>query len=221
MTAKHPVKHIEELLDDSEIEFVELEQNIQTLEEITPFNIQQVKANEVWDKSKGNDIKVAVLDTGIASHLDLNIAGGHSVISNDYNDNNGHGTAVAGVISALINDEGIIGTAPEIDLYAVKIMESSSGDLSDAIAGLEWAINNSMDIVSMSFGFNSYSQIFKEVLEEAYNNGILLVAAAGNNGKDDILYPAKYNKVITKSILDFIGFFFFLWFRHGISSSGS
>ena len=136
------------------------------------------------------------MDTGIASHLDLNIAGGHSVISNDYNDNNGHGTAVAGVISALINDEGIIGTAPEIDLYAVKIMESSSGDLSDAIAGLEWAINNSMDIVSMSFGFNSYSQIFKEVLEEAYNNGILLVAAAGNNGKDDILYPAKYNKVI-------------------------
>lgn len=199
---KGKVKYVEELLDDSEIEFVELEQNIEVLEETIPFNVQQVKADQFWAKSKGFGVKVAVLDTGIASHSDLNVAGGHSVVSSNYNDNNGHGTTVSGVISAIIDNEGLVGVSPEIDLYAVKIMESSSGSLSDAIAGLEWAINNSMDIVSMSFGFQSYSQIFKEVAQEVYDNDILLVAAAGNNGNDNILYPAKYNKVIAVGALD-------------------
>ena len=118
----------------------------------------------------------------------------------DFNDNNGHGTAVAGVTAALLNNKGIVGVAPDVDLYAVKIMEGSNGDLSNAIAGVEWAIDNNVDIVSMSFGMESYSQIFKEVLEGAYNNGILLVAAAGN--EEDILYPAKYSDVIAVGAVD-------------------
>src|SRR3989338_7017277 len=58
---KGKVKDIEELLDDSDIEFVELEQNIKTLEETIPFNIKKTKANQVWNKSKGSGVKVAVL----------------------------------------------------------------------------------------------------------------------------------------------------------------
>ena len=111
-------------------------------------------------------------------------------------DNNGHGTQVAGVIAALLNKKGIAGVAPSVDLYAVKIMESSGGELSNAIAGIEWAIDNEIDIVSMSFGMETYSQIFKEVLNEAYGNNILLIAASGNGGNDNILYPARYTDVI-------------------------
>src|SRR3989344_2661123 len=190
------IEDIEGLIEDAEIEFMELEQNTEILEENIPFNIKKVKADSVWNLSNGSGIRVAVLDTGIDSHSDLSIAGGYSVVSADYNDNNGHGTSVSGVIAALSDNEGLIGVSPAVDLYTVKIMESSSGSLSDAIAGVEWAIDNNMDIISMSFGIESYSQIFKEVLQEAYDNGILLVAASGNGGTDNILYPAKYSSVI-------------------------
>ncbi len=193
---KGKVEDIEDLIDDNEIEFLELDQNVEVLEENIPFNIKKVKADSVWSLSNGSGVKVAVLDTGISLHDDLAIAGGISFVDDNYFDSNGHGTSVAGVIAALFNDNGLVGTAPSVDLYSVKIMQSSTGDLSNAIAGIEWSINNSMDIVSMSFGFDSYSQIFKEVLQESYDNNILLVAASGNNGQDNILYPAKYDTVI-------------------------
>src|SRR3989338_5542496 len=118
------------------------------------------------------------------------------ISKNNYYDSNGHGTVVAGVIAALLNSEGLAGIAPSVELYSVKIMQSSSCFLSDAISGIEWTIDNNINIVSMSFGFNSYSQIFKEILEEAYANNILLVAASGNEGTDNILYPAAYDSVI-------------------------
>ncbi|HAB51116.1 MAG TPA: hypothetical protein DCE80_02895, partial [Ignavibacteriales bacterium] len=190
------IDDIEDLIEDAEIEFLELEQDINLLEEQIPFNVKKVNADNVWNLSNGSGIKVAVLDTGIWQHDDLILAGGVSIVSNNYYDSHGHGTKVAGVIAALLNNEGLVGVAPDVSLYPVKILHGSAGDLSDAIAGVEWVINNNMDIVSMSFGFSSYSQIFKEVLEEAYNNGILLVAASGNEGTDNILYMSKYSTVI-------------------------
>src|SRR3989344_2068565 len=190
------IEDIEGLIEDEDIEFLELDQDVGVLEDNIPFNIGKIKANTAWNLSKGAGVKVAVLDTGIASHPDLGIAGGYSVVSSDYLDSNGHGTAVAGVIAALHNDEGLVGASPDVSLYSVKIMDGSTGDLSNAISGIEWAIDNEMDIVSMSFGFSSYSQIFKDVLGEAYSDGILLVAASGNEGTDNILYPAKYASVI-------------------------
>src|SRR3989344_9003247 len=102
----------------------------------------------------------------------------------------------------LISENNYTLVSPSAELYSVKIMQGSTGDLSNAIAGIEWAIENNISIVSMSFGFESYSQIFKEVLEEAYNNSILLVAASGNNGQDNILYPAKYDTVIAVGAVD-------------------
>ena len=190
------ITDIENLIEDFNIEYMELDQGIESLGDNIPYNIEKTKAPSAWNLTKGNNVKVAILDTGVSQHLDLAIAGGYSVITEDYNDNNGHGTAVSGVVSALLNNEGLAGIAPEADIYAVKIMEDSSGYLSDAIAGVEWAIENNMDIISMSFGMESYSQIFKEVIEEAYNNNILLIAATGNNGENNILYPAAYSDVI-------------------------
>jgi len=190
------IENIEDLIEDNEIEFLELEQNVELLEENIPFNIKKVKADSVWNLSNGTGVKVAVLDTGIGLHDDLSILGGVSFVDNNYHDSYGHGTKIAGVIAALLNNEGLVGVAPNVNLYSVKIMQGPTGDLSNAIAGIEWIIDNNMDIVSMSFGFESYSQIFKEVLEEAYDNGILLVAASGNEGTDNILYPAKYSSVI-------------------------
>ena len=196
------ITDIEDLIDDSDIEYIELDQGIESLEDNIPYNIQKTKAPSVWDITKGNGVRIAILDTGISQHDDLAVSGGYSVISDNYDDNNGHGTAVAGVVSALLNEYGLAGVAPEADIYAVKIMEDSTGHLSDAIEGIEWAIDNNMDIISMSFGMESYSQIFKEVIEEAYDNNILLIAATGNNGENNILYPAAYSDVIAVGAVD-------------------
>ena len=189
-------KDIASLLSDSEIEYIEIDQKVTIIGDGIPYNINKVKAPLAWNLSNGTGVKVAVLDTGIGHHSDLNVAGGVSFLDNNYWDSNGHGTEVAGVIAATLNNDGIVGVSPAVSLYSVKIMQYSTGDLSNAIAGVEWSIENNMSIISMSFGIESYSQIFKDVLQEAYDDGIILVAASGNEGTDTILYPAAYSSVI-------------------------
>jgi len=127
-----------------------------TIEE-TPWGISDVKAPEVHQMGiEGKGVRVGVMDTGIdREHEDLSITGGVSFVKGvaDYDDDNGHGTHAAGIIAALNNNIGVIGTAPEANLYAIKVLNSSgTGYYSDIIAGIEWAVNNQMDIVSMSFG---------------------------------------------------------------------
>lgn len=200
ITAK--AKDAQKLLAEPDIKYLELDQKIKPLGDIIPYGVNRTNAPLTWNKTKGKDVKIAVLDTGTSPHYDLVIAGGTSTVSSDYTDNYGHGTAVTGIISSLLNKRGLTGVSPEADIYAVKIMEGSTGELSSAIQGVEWAINNHVDIISMSFGMETYSQIFKETLEEAYSTGILLIAAAGNNGQDNILYPAAYSSVISVGATD-------------------
>ena len=109
------VEDIEDLIENNEIEFLELEQEVKVLQENIPFNVKKVKADSVWNISNGSGVKVAILDTGIALHNDLSISGGVSFVDNNYYDSNGHGTSVAGVIAALLNDKGLAGVAPEVD----------------------------------------------------------------------------------------------------------
>jgi len=185
------VKDARDLLSTSDIE---VDQPTELTGDTINWNVQTTNAPNVWNLSKGGGIKVAILDSGIANHTDLTIAGKTSVINSSDDDILGHGTGVAGVLSAILNNDGIAGVAPEVSLYSVKITDSPTGSVSDAINGLQWAIDNNMSIVVMSFGFLDYSQFFKSKAVEAYNHNILLIAAAGNN--QNILYPAKYDEVI-------------------------
>ncbi|PIN79488.1 hypothetical protein COV16_03925, partial [Candidatus Woesearchaeota archaeon CG10_big_fil_rev_8_21_14_0_10_34_8] len=179
------------LLEQDYIEYIELEQETTGLytDHVT-YNVKKTEADQIWDETKGTGVSVAVLDTGIYAHDDLSISGGTSIISADYNDYDGHGTEVAGVLAAVLDDNGIAGVAPDVSLYAVKIMNTTTGNLSDAIEGLQWAIDNNMSIVVMSFGFEGFSNIFRDKVNEFYNNGGLLVAAAGNGGGTIVMYPA-------------------------------
>ncbi|MHC4310790.1 MAG: S8 family peptidase, partial [Planctomycetota bacterium] len=149
---------------------------------------------------------MAVLDTGIDyKHPDLddNCYGGVNVINprKDYRDDNGHGTHVAGIIAAEDNDIGVVGVAPEAYLYGVKALDrNGSGWLSDIIAGLEWCVNNRMDIVNMSLGADSDIQAFHDACDAA-SATVILVAAAGNDG-GAVDYPAAYGSVIAVSATD-------------------
>ncbi|MEK8127558.1 S8 family serine peptidase [Paenibacillus filicis] len=154
----------------------------------------------------GNGIKVAVLDTGVSIHEDLNIQGGISFVQGNFDqDEHGHGTHIAGTIAALDNEIGIQGGAPGVDLYSVKVLdEHGNGSYSHIIQGIDWAIQNKMNIISMSFTGKTDSQALHEAIQNAASKGIMVIAAAGNEGigTDTIQYPARYPEVISVGSVD-------------------
>ncbi len=175
------------------------------------WDMQAINASKAWENGvTGKGVKIAVIDTGIAPHSDLNIAGGVSTVdyTSSYKDDNGHGTHVAGIIGAKRNGIGIAGVAPDAQIYAVKALDKNgNGNLQDIAEALDWAIANKMDIINMSFGTSTDSKILHDLVDKAYKSGILLVAAGGNNGNssgtgDTVEYPAKYNSVVAVSSLN-------------------
>lgn len=176
--------------------------------ETLPWGVDRVDAELVWPSGNtANPIKVAIVDTGIdVKHPDLvdNLKGGVSTVwyTTSYNDDNGHGTHVAGIAAATDNTIGVIGVGPQIDLYAVKVLNRrGSGYLSDVIEGLDWAINNGMQVVNMSLGTSADILSFREAVQKVNAAGIVQVAAAGNNG-GSVIYPAAYSEVIAVSATD-------------------
>ncbi|MBI4676524.1 MAG: S8 family peptidase [Elusimicrobia bacterium] len=172
----------------------------------TPWGIARVNAPAAWAVTKGKGVKVAVVDTGIDfDHPDLkaNIAGGWSAVDTEnpqnYKDDNGHGTHVAGTIAALDDAAGVVGVAPETTLYAVKVLDKNgSGNFSDVIAGMEWTVTNKMVVVNMSLGASKGNEALQAAVEAMAKAGVTLVAAAGNNG-GAVGYPASYPQAIAIS----------------------
>jgi subtilisin family serine protease len=161
----------------------------------------------------GKGIKIGILDTGIDyTHQDLsrNYKGGYNFINNDNDakDENGHGTHVAGIIAAEDNDIGIVGVVPDAYIYSVRVLDfAATGTASDITAGLEWCLLNNMQIVNMSLGSCEDSISVARAADALYDYGILLIAAAGNNGNgqgtgDNIDNPAKYPSVIAVGATD-------------------
>ena len=103
---------------------------------------------------------------------------------NKWDDDQGHGTGMAGIIAAVDNNTGIVGIAPEASLYIVKVLggTSSTGSMSDVISGIYWTAQNGMDIANMSVGSPSYSREYETAVNYAYERGVLLVASTGNDG---------------------------------------
>lgn len=227
ITASLSVNQIESLAKNSDVVSIEKDQkvsisipissskkvktkNVQSMSQLQDWGIDKIKAPFAWNSGyTGKGIKVAVIDTGVGPHEDLLTSGGVSFVpyTSSYADDNGHGTHVAGIISAENNSLGTVGVAPDADIYAVKALDrNGSGDMSNVIKGLDWAITNKMDIVNLSLGSTAGSIALKSICDKAYNSGILLVAAAGNNGfkggSDNVLYPGKYSSLITVSAID-------------------
>lgn len=173
-----------------------------TIPAILPWNIIRVKAPEAWAKTRGKSINVAILDTGIANHPDLNIAGGINTINGgSYADDNGHGTHVAGIVAAAGRAGKSLGTAPEVNLYAVKALnEDGEGFVSDIIEGINWCVKNRMNVINMSFGVlgSESSDTLHNAIKRAAKQGIVIVASAGNEGRSSgaIDEPASFKETI-------------------------
>jgi len=181
------------------------EKSFTTLAQVLPWGIDRIDAELVWPSGNTADpIKVGIIDTGISNtHPDLlaNVKGGVNTINSrkKWNDDNGHGSHVAGIVAALNNTVGVVGAGPLADLYAIKVLNAAgSGYLSDVIEGIEWAITKNMQVINMSLGTTSDIQSFHDAVTAAKTAGIVVVAAAGNSG-GSVIFPAAYPEAIAVS----------------------
>ena len=172
-----------------------------------PQGIRILEAPEFWPRTKGQGVRVAVMDTGIdGQHPDLlpNLKGGMNFIypGKAFADDNGHGTHVAGIIAAADRGQGIVGMAPEAQLYAAKVLDQrGEGTVYHVISAIHWCVKNKINIVNMSFVLDSYSGALKEALRCAREQGLLVVAAANNELVGEASYPAVFEETVgVKSI---------------------
>jgi len=168
--------------------------------------------NEAYETGfHGSGVIVAVLDTGVdTGHPDLkdNLIEGYNFVdrNNNVTDLDGHGTIVAGIIAAIANNSiGIAGVAPEVKIMPLKVLTSKSGNWIDLDLAILYAVNNGAKVITMSLGGQTslLTNIATEnAIKYAYQQGCVLVAAAGNDNSSEPFYPAAYDEVIAVSAID-------------------
>ncbi len=180
-----------------------------------------VHAYEAWDVTTGSaGVRVAVVDTGIdvgdpnyswpdyTGHPDL--VGCQSIIIQSFvsgesgNDDNGHGTHVAGIIGACTNNGvGVAGANWSVQLMGVKVLDySGSGTLSAVASGIRWAADNGAKVINLSLGTSSPYKTLERAVNYAWNKGAVLACAAGNAGTSAKTYPAAYANCIAVAATD-------------------
>ncbi|MFZ5826231.1 MAG: S8 family serine peptidase [Bacillota bacterium] len=180
-----------------------------------PWGVQAVKAQEAWALgATGAGIRVCVLDTGIDFNHPEFYKNGVSIIKGSKNfvsdghataqDGHGHGTHVAGTIAAQLNGTGVVGVAPDVELYIARVLgDDGSGTTSGVINGLNWCLDTAKAHVSnLSLGSSRGSKTEQNAFDNAYNKGMLSIAASGNDGTNRIGYPAKYSSVVAVGAVD-------------------
>ncbi|WP_044022746.1 S8 family peptidase [Bacillus sp. SG-1] len=185
-----------------------------------PAGVDMVQAPQVWKAGmRGNGITIAVLDTGCdVNHEELKgrIIGKRNFTDDDdgaednVTDYNGHGTHVAGTVAANENGQGVVGVAPEASLLIIKVLagEQGSGRYDWIVDGIQYAIDQGVDVISMSLGGPADYPPLQAVIRQAVDKNISVVCAAGNEGDenaatDEFSYPASYNEVISVGAIDF------------------
>ena len=204
----------EALGEQPAVRFVEPDVPVYPAGQAVPWGIDRVFGDEeypfdTWGVSTGEGVAVAVLDTGIdGNHEDLpELAGGTNTYDHtpwDY-DGDGHGTAVAGIIAAQDNGLDVVGVAPGVRLYSVKVMAGGYGGSASSVSlGIEWVVweaEASIPIINMSLAFPEGAlglDILEAACDSAYEQGHLVAAAAGNQASS-VRYPAAFESVIAVS----------------------
>lgn len=174
---------------------------------IQDYNHDLSNVPSMWKLSKGAGVKVAILDTGMPMHKDITVTGSKSFIPEYLIDENGHSTGVGSIIAGVCqNNIGIIGVAPEVDDYYGAVLNASgSGSLAAIADGVRWAVDEvGADVINMSLGTpHSFkcNQKLKKACQYAYDAGVTIVAAAGNDASE-VNWPAALDTVIAVAAVD-------------------
>ena len=180
------------------------------------WHLDVIDAVHAWDITQGSaDVRVAIVDNAIwAQHPDLEdkIVLQRDVIYNINNSNPpnqgnagdwSHGTHCSGLATAITNNEiGVAGIGYNTSIIAVKAANNGQANGIYGYQGVQWAMNNGSDIISMSFGGSNFSSTEQNQITAGYNNGIVFVAAAGNDNNSLAHYPANYAHVISVAATD-------------------
>lgn len=172
-----------------------------------PYGISMIDATDVWPRwGMGGGVRVAMMDTGVdRAHPDIGaaVSAVSFVPGQTVDDFDGHGTHITGTLLARNNTIGVVGGAPGAGLLVAKILDNNGdGDTARAISALDWAVANGAKVVSMSFGGPEFSQAMSDACDAAADGGLLLIAAAGNDGASTPFYPAMYPSVMAVSGVD-------------------
>jgi len=171
--------------------------------------LPKIQAPQAWDLSRGSStLRIAILDTGIdQDHEDLHtkiVANRNFTTSRTVDDRYGHGTHVAGSAAAVTdNGRGVAGVGFTTSLMNVKVLgDNGSGQYSWIANGIIWAADNGAHVINMSLGGTSASSTLESAVKYAWDKGVVLVAAAGNENTSAPTYPAYYAECIAVAATD-------------------
>jgi thermitase len=168
------------------------------------YGLRTTQTNLAWDVAQGSSSQeIAVLDSGVDyTHPDLD---GKTILGYDFVDDdnapmdaNGHGTHVAGIAAAETNNAtGISGMAPNTKILAVRVLDAAgSGSLDDVANGIRYAADAGAEVINLSLGCDCHTTALESAVNYAWNKGVVVVAAAGNDNVSATFEPASYTNVI-------------------------
>jgi len=198
ITDESDISSLESALDAQ----VETDIPVKMFADSIDWGVARIGADKVWGVGSGTGVKIAIVDTGIQlNHPDLinNIVAGYDFVNGDTdaNDDNGHGTHVAGLASASFNEAGVVGVSHTSKLMPIKVLNSQGyGYLSDVAKGVYFAADNGARVINLSLGSTSDSLVLKDAVNYATSKGSLVIAAAGNDGGAPCSYPAAYSNAV-------------------------
>lgn len=170
------------------------------------WNLHSVGAESAWNIVTGKGVTVAVIDTGVSRVPDLRetqFTPGYDFVNDraQADDDYGHGTHVAGTIAQSTDNRlGVAGIAFEASLMPLKVLDANgAGTVVDIAEAIRFAADHRADVINMSLGGAGDSQVLKEAVDYAYRKGVVLIAAAGNEGRNSASYPARYPHVVSVS----------------------
>ncbi|MCI3926817.1 S8 family peptidase [Paenibacillus sp. TRM 82003] len=183
-------------------------QDERTKRPFVPSGVRLLRVPAVWKRTLGARVNIGIIDTGVDYHhpdLQTVIARGINLVNPRTLpfDDNGHGTHIAGTIAAT-GRHAMTGIAPQAALFPVKAFDhNGSAYVSDIIKGIDWCVQNGVDIINMSFGMKKRSDAMLEAVQGASRAGVVVVASSGNDGRRGFIdYPARFPQTISVGAID-------------------